>query len=601
MSLRASVCGVAMVAGLAVGGGAQAACTFGKVAEMPVTMRGLRPTVTTKVNGKDAIFILDSGAFFSMMSEEAAASFGMKPTMGPPGLRIQGIGGGQAFAEVARAKEFTFAGAPYKNVEFLIGPRAGGGETVGLLGQNVLGSMDVEYDFANGYVRFFIAKDCGDSNLAYWSAGKTLSRLPLLGEEGPVVRKVMTTAKIDGRSINVSWDSGASLSMLSTPAARRVGVRPISESVTAGGLTYGLYGRGLETFLAPFGSFAIGDEEIRNTRLRVADIVLPDSDMLLGMDFFLSHRILVSRAQGKVYFTYNGGPVFKLDGQTRQADAGAPATPPAGATPVADEAKTAAEFSLRGSASMARRDFQAAIASFGKAIELEPAEARYYRERAQARLSAREPVLAMADLAEALKRKPDDVETLVTRGALYMGAKDAARAQEDLEAARKLAAGDARMILRIGGIYAANGAFEAALKDYDTWLAARPNDPSVPTILNERCWTRARWGRQLDLALADCDLALKRGGRNSGFMDSRGWVLLRMGRLDEAIGQYDAAIKAQPKQAWSIYGRGLAKLRKGDKAGAKADIAAAKAIEPAVAENAKRAGLVPEPARETTA
>lgn len=596
MSLKAIVCAAAAAAGLAVGGVAQAACVLGKVAEMPVTMRGLRPTVTTKINGKDAVFVLDSGAFFSMMSEEAAASFGMKPTMGPPGLRIQGIGGGQAFAQVARAKEFTFAGAPYKNVEFLIGPRAGGGETAGLLGQNILGSMEVEYDLANGYVRFFMAKDCGDSNLAYWSAGKTLSRLPLLGEEGPVVRKVMTTAKIDGRSINVSWDSGASLSILSTPAARRVGVRPISESVTSGGLTYGLYGHGLETFLAPFGSFAIGDEEIKNTRLRVADIVLPDSDMLLGMDFFLSHRILISKAQGKIYFTYNGGPVFKLDGQARRPDPGAsdaPATAPG-------EAKTAAEHSLRGSASLARRDYPGAIASFSKAIELEPTEARHYRDRAMARLAAQQPVLAMADLAEALKLKPDDVDTLVTRGALYMGAKDEARARADLEAARKLAPDNPTLALKIGGIYAGSGAFEAALKEYDSWLTARPNDPSVPTILNERCWTRARWGRQLDLALADCDLALKRGGRNSGFMDSRAWVLLRMGRLDEAIGQYDAAIKAQPKQAWSIYGRGLAKLRKGDKTGAEADIAAAKAIEPAVAENAKRMGLVPDPMRETT-
>jgi tetratricopeptide (TPR) repeat protein len=36
-----------------------------------------------------------------------------------------------------------------------------------------------------------------------------------------------------------------------------------------------------------------------------------------------------------------------------------------------------------------------------------------------------------------------------------------------------------------------------------------------------------------------------------------------MGKLDEAIADYDAAIKLQPKQAWSLYGRGLAKQKKG--------------------------------------
>ena len=30
-------------------------------------------------------------------------------------------------------------------------------------------------------------------------------------------------------------------------------------------------------------------------------------DMLLGMDFFLSHHIYISKAQHRLYFTYNGG------------------------------------------------------------------------------------------------------------------------------------------------------------------------------------------------------------------------------------------------------------------------------------------------------
>jgi hypothetical protein len=136
-----------------------------------------------------------------------------------------------------------------------------------------------------------------------------------------VLTKVTTLAKIDGHGINVHWDSGASLSVLSRPAAARAGIRPSSENVTSGGIGYGVFGGGLETSLAPFGSFAIGDEEVQNTRLRVADIELQDADMLLGADFFLSHRILISRSQDKIYFTYNGGPVFRLDREARQVQA----------------------------------------------------------------------------------------------------------------------------------------------------------------------------------------------------------------------------------------------------------------------------------------
>ena len=63
------------------------------------------------------------------------------------------------------------------------------------------------------------------------------------------------------------------------------------------------------THLASFASFKVGDEEIRNPRLRGGD-TREGADMLLGADFFVSHRIYVSSTQRKMYFTYNGGRVF---------------------------------------------------------------------------------------------------------------------------------------------------------------------------------------------------------------------------------------------------------------------------------------------------
>ncbi len=47
-------------------------------------------------------------------------------------------------------------------------------------------------------------------------------------------------------------------------------------------------------------------------KLRFGDLGLVDADMLIGADFFLSHRIYVASKQRKVYFTFNGGPVFNL-------------------------------------------------------------------------------------------------------------------------------------------------------------------------------------------------------------------------------------------------------------------------------------------------
>ena len=52
--------------------------------------------------------------------------------------------------------------------------------------------------------------------------------------------------------------------------------------------------------------------------------------------------------------------------------------------------------------------------------------------------------------------------------------------------------------------------------------------------------------------------------------------------MDKAISDYDAALKTNPKLAGPLYGRGLAKIRKGEVAGGNVDTAAAKEINPRI-------------------
>ena len=104
------------------------------------------------------------------------------------------------------------------------------------------------------------------------------------------------------------------------------------------------------------------------------------------------------------------------------------------------------------------------------------------------------------------------------------------------------------------------------------------------TIYNDRCWARAVAMIDLDAALADCNEALRLMPAFVAALDSRAFVHMRRGRFREAITDYDAALKEAPRDPWSLYGRGMAKLRLGDSAGAQADIAAAKEIEDVSAE-----------------
>jgi len=59
---------------------------------------------------------------------------------------------------------------------------------------------------------------------------------------------------------------------------------------------------------------------------------------------------------------------------------------------------------------------------------------------------------------------------------------------------------------------------------------------------------------------------------------------LRRGEFDASIADFDAASMLNPRLANALYGRGIARRKMGDLTGAEADLAAAKAIRPGIAE-----------------
>ena len=65
--------------------------------------------------------------------------------------------------------------------------------------------------------------------------------------------------------------------------------------------------------------------------------------------------------------------------------------------------------------------------------------------------------------------------------------------------------------------------------------------------------------------------------------DSRGFTYLKLGQWDLAIADYNSALRIDSKLPSALYGRGFAKLKKGDLAGGNADISAAKVLEPNIA------------------
>lgn len=100
------------------------------------------------------------------------------------------------------------------------------------------------------------------------------------------------------------------------------------------------------------------------------------------------------------------------------------------------------------------------------------------------------------------------------------------------------------------------------------------------TQLNSVAWEMATRNVALPTALSIINEALEKKPDYYAAIDSKAFILLRLGQYREAIEQYDEALRLQPKLAQSLFGRGIAKRRAGQRASDDADLKAARAVHP---------------------
>jgi tetratricopeptide (TPR) repeat protein len=114
----------------------------------------------------------------------------------------------------------------------------------------------------------------------------------------------------------------------------------------------------------------------------------------------------------------------------------------------------------------------------------------------------------------------------------------------------------------------------------------------TPELANNVCWILAGHVYLLTGAQKACDLALKFNPDNSQYLDSQAMVLLQLGKYSQAIDTYTRALGKLPWLTASLYGRGVARLRKKDADG-DADLDAALKLDARVVRTFQRYGLMP--------
>lgn len=309
---------------------AQQQCQFVKLGEMAVDMSRGPPVVEIEANGVKRKMILRTGADFSgLRRSDIIAMGGVR--RGEANLVTLSPKGESRGIEYASLKDVTVGGA-FVMPKFDLLVRDDGdlaNEIAGVIGGDLLGATDVEFDLANSKVTFYTPRNCANANLGHW--GGEISETKLLtsvASARAISLDIITfrpQIEINGKTVTAQMDSGLTFSIVDSTFAATVGIRPdqpgvrMVESRTAGGKPQ---------WVSRLNEFVIGGEKITRPAVLFTDLTsgigfvdtgsrlrtrldgLPV--MILGLDFMRSHRILVANSQGKMYFSYNGGQVFRV-------------------------------------------------------------------------------------------------------------------------------------------------------------------------------------------------------------------------------------------------------------------------------------------------
>src|SRR5438034_6857837 len=416
-------------------------CWLVRIDDWPVQLiRGL-PVIEGSINGKKIGVLLDTGADASLITSATAERLELS-TWGR-GEYMTGVGGESRVRET-RISELRIGEAVRKRMSVRVsGERPIAGVDF-ILGDDFFKQLDIEFDYAKGVVRLVKPRDCKGVFLAYWDSNAL--ELPMAGDN-----RIVVPIKVNGRA---------------------AGVVP-------SGCASGIGAEIVRSWVARFDSLDIAGQTVRDPRLHVAELTDAPYEVILGTDFLRTHRMLVSRTQSKVYFSYIGGLIFPatpaLDCDERLREKNESEALAAYDRAIAQNSSDTKALLHRAALRARQNDANGALSDLDAVIRIEPGNAVALSLRSGVRATLKNYEGALADAGGAIANGMRTAQMYVTRARLRRAQGDYARAIEEYDEALKL---DPRHqgALHGRGHHLFNvSRFEAAENDFATLLAIRPS------------------------------------------------------------------------------------------------------------------------------
>jgi hypothetical protein len=283
---------------------AQAACRVVPQSAAPVEIVRNTPLTTVQVNDVDATFIVDTGAYRTLMGDDAVRNLKLERDQWVA-TAIRGIGGVQerpdALPRSLRLGTTTLHRRTLTGgASVMVGPlpvnAVDGRPITGLLGRDFLSPFDLDLDLSNGRLTLYDVQGCSAGFLPWTTPYAAIPAIPSM-DSALVVQVV-----VDGRPLRALIDTGASGSLITASGMFRLSITP---ELLAGDLA----GNGAGVGPAPvvmhrhhFAEMRVGPDATRDPTLWVAPVhMVPIVDMLLGADWLRSRRVWLSFATKQMF------------------------------------------------------------------------------------------------------------------------------------------------------------------------------------------------------------------------------------------------------------------------------------------------------------
>jgi tetratricopeptide (TPR) repeat protein len=231
-------------------------------------------------------------------------------------------------------------------------------------------------------------------------------------------------------------------------------------------------------------------------------------------------------------------------------------------------------------------DRDRAMAAIGRAIDRNPDSADYRFWRAGFRrwddFAGRR-----ADLEAALAGNPTDNGVITYLALLDFKERKWAEAIGRFSTVLELEPRDYGILAYRALAHLNAGDRAAAERDFRSASAAASGADDFNLI----CSVFAREGLALDWGMETCNRAVQVNANESSYRANRGLIELRLGQLDAALADYNAAVQTDGRLAPGYYGRALVLHRRGANQAAEADRRQALAIDPGIAETYQEYGF----------